>query len=234
MAKAIGNPDYQRYSQWRGQFQSGSSVSVTSSKSLTVNQQVTNYASTLLSVTMNSGTGVTVEIHFYTDAAMGTELGAWTYVLVPNTALNVILPNIGNYLQFVVATSESGTQDIDWATQLTNLAPARPSYPVPTNYEGNYGFGIGAGKNYTNLLPQVMEGAGRVTVNPHSGGSKMTLIVEELAEDGTVKGILQRSDNPGSPVSLQFLTGRNPVQVVIENNDTAAHDYDFSVSVQAC
>lgn len=226
-----GFRDYQQYPNWRGSFTSATAVGVTSGSPVTVKLNVTNYASVFLSAACTSGTGITVTVQFYTDSGETVALGQFTYVVLNGGELYTFIPCAGSYVTLEFSTGQAGTQDVNYAVQLLNVAPPHPSYPVPTNYEGGYDVSNAAGATFTFTMPQTAEGDGICVVNPRSGGSAMTIEVDELTEGNAVKAPLARSLNPAGPVSLVFRAGTRPVQLSVTNTGTSSHAFDWSVSI---
>lgn len=232
MSSGFGFPDYQQYPQWRGSWSSVASANVTSAAPVTFSQNVTAYASIVLIVNCTSGTGVTVKVQFFTDSTMAVALGQFTYVITNGYGLNVIIPASGNFVEVTISTGQSGTQVVSYAIQPTNIAPTVPSYPVPTDYLGAIGLNTAAGATTKLSLSQVCEGIGYSTCNPEAGGAHVTYTVVELGEDGNAKDYLARSVNPAGPVTMQFLAGKNPIQLWINNTGTSTHANDWSLGVQ--
>lgn len=224
-----GYPDFQSSPQWAAGFQSGSDVDVTSAASITVDSPTASFASTYLSVSQSSGTGVTVTVTYYVTSAKTATVATWTYIVNTNSSLNVILPNIGIYLEVVISTGQSGTQVIDWQLQLVNTPVTVPTYPVPTNYEGAYDTSIGAGATRTVYMPQVMEGTLHTFIDFHAGGADATVYWYEYTESGAIKGILAYLSNLTNSANVDVATGRNPVALVINNNGTHGRAMDFSL-----
>src|SRR5215469_4306214 len=106
-----GYPDYQSYPIWRGPLLGSGFIGITGASPFVQSLYVAQYAAVAINVQMSSfNKGCTIIAQWFTDAGMSNAQGSFNYTLwQSNNSVNVILPNLGNFLQLSINAFAAGT-----------------------------------------------------------------------------------------------------------------------------
>lgn len=227
-----GYPDYQSYPQWRGIGLWNGSFNIAVGTNFFVQETVTNWASLAMFLKLQSGTGVTVFVSFFNDAAATQFVGnyVWT-VSVANTILDVVVPCLGNYCQIFVNTGQAGNQNILIGFTTTNTPATRGQYQLTNNVVAGLTITVNAGTTFSTVLPQVVDGDGEFYFNAITGGANSIGQIYELDEGTNLFAQVVKILNPAAPTVALFKGGVRPLNLQIKNTDVANHTYDYRCTV---
>lgn len=231
MSIGLGYPDYQSYPQWRGPVFAQGLLSITSGDPYDLFEAVTNYASTYIFGQCDTGTGCTLVINFYTDSTKAVSVGQFIYVLAQGPFVSVIVPNIGNYLEIIVRTSQTGTQGFTLIVAPINVATAVPIYPTPNTGLVVQNQSIGSGSPYSSQLAQVRDGNGWLYFSTAGTYSNFSFAVFEQSEAGTNIGACLSGKGPSGPVGLNFVSGTNPLNISVTSSSATAATCDITARI---
>lgn len=228
----IGAPDFQGYGQWRGSPLAQGAFTITSVTPLTVQGYVTNFASLALYCNLLNGVGVTVRVQYFSDSTLSAALATyqWTISTV-GIALQVLLPNVGDYVQVTFLTGQAGNQPLRINVEPTNLQTARPAYSGTSNSVDAIAANIGAGATLSLQLPFVVEGDGQLFVQCAVGAVSFNIECDSLLESGALASNLARATAITGSGELTFLAPAATCQLAIKNNDAAAHNFSWHCQI---
>jgi hypothetical protein len=228
----VGYPDNQLLSIWRGAALGSGTPVVTSAAPFTAAGYVTNFASLALFVNLQNGVGVTVRVQYYTDATLTLALATYQWVVSSvGTALNVILPNTGDYVVITVQTGQAGNNPVFFNAEPTNVAVSRPSYQGVPNSLDNLSSSIASGASLIIQLPYVVEGNGQLFVQNATAAVSFNIEVDALLESGALASNLARVTAITGSGNLSFLAPGLTTQMLIKNNDAAAHNFSWHCQI---
>ena len=217
MTATLGDaPDWQGYSQWRASQGTVIDETISLGNPFTSKVVVTNWASFNLYAVLNSGTGFTVVVTWFNDAAYSEVVDTQTWVLGDSSILNVTLPCLTPYASIEFTTGESGNQTITAYFTPQNLAVTKATYLTDNNIVSEYELTLTAGQSKTYLLPYVTVGPCVLALTPRDTSGKVYAQVfynlENGGGGGTIAGVqagtveyvtaLQQSVTPAYPCGL--------------------------------
>lgn len=229
---AIGHPDNQDYVNWRGPILFSGALNITTVSSVNIPTYVTNFASMLLRIAQTSGIGMTVTVTYYNDATLGVPAGQYRWILNNATELKVLVPNLGNYAQVAIFTSQAGTQGGIGYIELNNLIVPAPRYPVTGNVSSGASVAIANGASFTAVMPFLIEGDGSAFCQCSSATGPFTMEVDAFDESQTLIGQAFRFNGVTGPQLFSFKTSINPVSFKITNGDTVSRNFTFQCAIR--
>ena len=231
MTSTLGDaPDWQGYSQWRAS--EGTKISTTISIGNPYKSQVvvTNWASFNLYAVQISGTGVTVIVTWFNDAAYSQVVDQQEWVLNTGNILNVTLPCLTPYAEIEYATAESGNQNIKSYFTPQNLAVTKATYLTDNNVVSEYELTLAAGASTTFAVPYVTVGPCVVSINPRDTSGQLGVQVYTLSETGAANGTIaavKAGTVAYAATSQQSVTPAYPVGLYVNNFDGSnSHEAD--------
>lgn len=226
----IGYPDYQDLPNWRGQVFSAGALAVTIASPATVAEYVTNFASVYMRAIITGGTGVKIELNWYTDSTLAVLVLTqdWQLSGAPNE-LSVFVPAVANYLVAKLTTTNAGTQNVNFTLAPTNVQVPANRYPGPVNANSAVSTPIAANGVLTAPCPRIAEGECWIHVNVAGHATTFTVVVNELDQTNAAFSTLFRFFSAGPPVNAAIRCGPNVVQLSITNTDAAAHNFDYYI-----
>jgi len=223
-------PDWQGYSQWRAS--QGTKISETISAGNPYKSQVvvTNWASFNLYAVQISGTGVTVVVTWFNDAAYSQVVDTQEWVLNVSSILNVTLPCLTPYAEIEFNTGESGNQVILAYFTPQNLAVTRATYLTDNNVVSEFELTLAAGASENIAVPYVTVGPCVVSINPRDTSGQLGVQVYTVSESGAVNGTIA-AVKAGAvayvATSQQSITPAYPVGLYVNNFDGSnSHEAD--------
>jgi hypothetical protein len=229
---AGGYADFQASSIWRGTPLAAANYTVTSGSPILVQQDVTNFSSLSIHLNLNSGTGITVAVDFFTDSTLAVYCGQCLFTLAPaGTTLLATVPCLGNYAYINITTGQAGNQGITLTVIPTNLGAGRPAYPGCQNSVDGLAVSVGAGNSLVAVLPYVVEGNGEIFVQCGNAGKSFNLEADAIAESGAILSNLFRETAVTGQAQGSFLAPAFAVQLLIKNNDVAAQNFSYHCQV---
>ena len=230
MTATLGDaPDWQGYSQWRAS--EGTDISTTISIGNPQKSQVvvTNWASFNLYAVLNSGTGVTVIVTWFNDAAYSEVADTQEWVLNTSSILNVTLPCLTPYAEIEFNTGESGNQEITAYFTPQNLAVTKATYLTENNVILKNDLSLAAGANVQYKVPYVMVGRATMVLIPADDSGKLYQACLVMTEAGIQQGACGLAYAPSvalQGVELEFNTPAYPLVAEVVNTDADnAHSY---------
>jgi hypothetical protein len=232
MTVGIGYPDYQDLPNWRGQVYNASAVPVTIAAPKLIEEYVTNFASVYMRAQMTGGTGVKIELDWYTDSTKSfLVLSQVWQISGGGTELSVIVPAIANFLSCKLSTTNAGTQTVSFTLAPTNVQVPSTRYPGPVFSSSALTTPIaGTGVLSVNVA-RMAEGEGYLSVNVSGHATSFNVFVQELDQTGTPLSTVFRQESTGQAINNRFKSGSNPLTFNITNEDAAAHNFDYYVQV---
>jgi len=232
MTATLGDaPDWQGYSQWRAS--QGTKIAETISTGNPYKSQVvvTNWASFNLYVVLNSGTGVTVIVTWFNDAAYSEVVDTQEWVLNVSSILNVTLPCLTPYAEIEFNTGESGNQVITAYFTPQNLAVTRATYLTDNNTICEDGITLAASAQVNYAVPYVVVGPAIAVLIPWDDSGLLLLGVIPTSEADAQLTEIYQAYAPtvaGQSVAGQFLTPAYPVTVRVTNTDpSSSHEFNL-------
>lgn len=227
-----GHPDFQDYVNWRGTLYKVGSFAITTVAPVNVAEYVTNFASLYLNVQLASGTGITITVNYYTDATLANFAGTFTWILASApVGMQVIIPNLGNYVTVAVTTGQTGTQAGTLSITPTNVAIPSVRYPVTGNYQHGFSVNINASATLTAPFPYVSEGNGQGQVQCGNATAPYTIEIDELNEGANILDNAFRVSGVTGPQTFTWISGPVPNVLKITNTDTVAHSYTYHAAI---
>jgi len=230
MTSTLGDaPDWQGYSQWRAS--EGTKISTTISIGNPYKSQVvvTNWASFNLYAVLISGTGFTIIVTWFNDAAYSQVVDQQEWVLNTGNILNVTLPCLTPYAEIEYATAESGNQTILSYFTPQNLAVTKATYLTENNTLLKNNLSLGAGANVQYQVPYVMVGRATLTLIPADNSGKLYAACLVMTEAGIQQGACGLAYAPSvalQSTELEFSTPACPLVAEVVNTDADnAHSY---------
>jgi len=221
-------PDWQGYSQWRASQGTVIDETISIGNPFTSKVVVTNWASFNLYAVLNSGTGFTIVVTWFNDAAYSEVVDTQTWVLNDSSILNVTLPCLTPYASIEFTTGESGNQVITAYFTPQNLAVTKATYLTENNTVSEGNLVVPAGGSQTLKLPYVMVGPARLTLVPQDTSGSLRVVAYYSLENGNTGGYLWAGYAPTTyedGITGEFFTPPYPVAVYIGNTDaTATHE----------
>jgi len=224
-------PDWQGYSQWRAS--QGTMIDETISIGNPYKSQVvvTNWASFNLYAVLNSGTGFTIIVTWFNDAAYSQVVDQQEWVLNVSNILNVTLPCLTPYAEIEYATAESGNQNIKSYFTPQNLAVTKATYLTDNNVVAENSVTVGASDTVTYNVPYVMAGPAWLTVAPGDLDGKLNIWVNALTESGALYGQIfytGSSETTYDAIPVRMAVPPWPIQIKVTNTDaSASHEVEL-------
>jgi len=230
MTATLGDaPDWQGYSQWRAS--EGTKISTTISIGNPYKSQVvvTNWASFNLYAVLNSGTGFTIVVTWFNDAAYSQVVDTQVWVLNVSSILNVTLPCLTPYAEIEFNTGESGNQTILSYFTPQNLAVTKATYLTENNVILKNDLSLAAGANVQYQVPYIMVGRATLTLIPADNSGKLyaaCLVMTEAQIQQGACGLAYAPSVALQGVQLDFNTPAYPLVAEVVNTDASnAHSY---------
>jgi len=224
-------PDWQGYSQWRSSQGTKIAETISIGNPYTSQVVVTNWASFNLYAVLNSGTGFTIIVTWFNDAAYSQVVDTQEWVLNVSSILNVTLPCLTPYAEIEFNTGESGNQTILAYFTPQNLAVTKATYLTESNLIEETSVVVGAGDNVTYKVPYVMVGKGCLTVFPLDSSGEIScrvLAYDESAAFAAAVAVVQAPASSVYAVTQEFTTPARPIVVELHNNGaTTSHSCDL-------
>jgi len=224
-------PDWQNYSQWRASEGTKISTTISIGNPYTSQVVVTNWASFNLYAVLISGTGVTVIVTWFNDAAYSQVVDQQEWVLNVSSILNVTLPCLTPYAEIEFNTGESGNQVILAYFTPQNLAVTKATYLTENNVLLKNGITLAESASDSYAVPYVVVGPAAVTLTPYDDSGLLLVAVFPSGEDADQATTIYQAYAPtvaGESLNGSFVTPAYPVTVKVTNTDGAAsHEFNL-------
>jgi hypothetical protein len=230
MTARTGHPDYQSFVSTQSPNLFGATVaSYASGFHGSTIIPVANWSSVHVTVMPSAGAG-RVEVLHFADLA-GTQLiGQDTWDVTTTTALDVVTPLRGPYLQVAISNTGVPTLTVfQFANMLSGFVD-RISFPIGTQVAAKLARTLPA--NTTDIFSTAFlcKGNAQLMFAPFDNTGKLLVFVLGVDELGNPQETIANLGNPTTPQNVPIQLPDHIINVHVVNQDLAAgHEYDCSV-----
>lgn len=218
----MGHPDWQSYAQWRGPVFAQTNVLVTNLNPISIGQNVTNYASTFLTVSNAGPSGVIVQISFSSDGTETDPLSPIVWNLPSGWRLTVVTPTIKNFARLLVQVqpAQTATVSVQWSPN--NINPPKERYIGNSSTVSFASVSIPANTTQTFQPGVLSDGNGTYFFEDTGASAKLDVTIFTVDQTGALLYRLAEVPALGAIASGTWQNDAQPWVVRVQNTDAAA------------
>lgn len=173
-----------------------------------------------------------VQVGHFADLAGTQEIDSDTWAANAATALIVRTPLRGTYVRVDIdVTSGTNLTAVTWANFLSATSD-RISFPVGTQNLSDYDHVLAASGTKTYNSGEIAAGQAYMYFKPYDATGKLACVLHAVDELGNPGQLIADFGTPTALTAQLIMVPDKILQVEVANNDaTAAHTYDFSLTV---
>jgi hypothetical protein len=190
-----------------------------------------SWSSIMIATSASAGAGQ-IQLNHYADAAATQQIDSDNWPFNANTGLRVRSPLRGKFVRIdIIVTSAVSLVGEFWANFLS-ASSDRISFPVSQQNLSDFDHSLPASGTATYDIGEIVGGQAFFYVKPYDATGKLAVAMFVVDELGNPGQLICDFGTPTAIVRQQLAIPDKIVRVEIDNNDgTAAHSYDFSLTV---
>lgn len=190
-----------------------------------------SWSSIIIIASASAGAGQ-IQLNYFADAAATQQIDSDNWPFNANTELRVRSPLRGKYVRIdIIVTSPGDLTGQFWANFLS-ASSERISFPIGSQNISDFDRVLAASATATYDIGAIVGGQAFFYIKPYDATGKLAVAMFVVDENGNPGQLICDFGSPAAIVRQQLAVPDKIVRVEIDNNDgTAAHAYDFSLTV---
>lgn len=189
-----------------------------------------SWSSIMIAVSASAGAGQ-IQLNHFADQAATQQIDSDNWPFNANTSLRVRSPLRGKFIRIdVIVTSPGNLTGEFWANFLS-ASSDRISFPVSQQNLSDFDRTLAAGASATYDIGEIVGGQAFFYVKPYDTAAGLEVVMFVVDENGNPGQLICDFGKPTAIVRQQLAIPDQIVRVEIDNVGTAAHTYDFSLTV---
>jgi hypothetical protein len=229
----VGHPDWQSYSNWRGDFLYQNNAPMTEGANVLGSFVTTNWA-TLHVELFPSDQDATIIFEWYADSAGTEDIDTDSIDVPKDQTVNVLMPCKGNLCEISVFNNGNADATMLVAIEPTNLAVNRRVYLDAPLTLGSPNQTINHGVTQFLSTGSVVSGPAYLDYVPHSTAGNVTVDVFGANSTGGLEHRIASLGKPTGEVFRQMIVPECILTVRLINGSATVNEvYDLGVTVQS-
>lgn len=189
-----------------------------------------SWSSLMIAVSASAGAGQ-IQLNHYADAAATQQIDSDNWPFNAKTSLRVRSPLRGKFVRIdTIVTSAVNLVGEFWANFLS-ASSDRISFPVGQQNLSDFNRTLAAGASATYDIGEIVGGQAFFYVKPYDNTGALAVAMFVVDENGNPGQLICDFGTPLDIVRQQLAIPDKIVRVEVDNNGTANHTYDFSLTV---
>lgn len=189
-----------------------------------------SWSSIMIAVSASAGAGQ-IQLNHFADAAATQQIDSDNWPFNAGTALRVRSPLRGKFVRIdIIVTSAGDLTGQFWANFLS-ASSDRISFPVGSQNLSDFDRTLAAGGSATYDIGEIVGGQAFFYIKPYDTAAGLQVVMFVVDENGNPGQLICDFGKPTAIVRQQLAVPDQIVRVEIDNVGSAAHSYDFSLTV---